>query len=409
MKIIYFALLLFISSFCLGQNQEFTIHSNGLIYDSITMNKLSYIVDSLNVSFGKCEMNTVYKSKSQNIGHIIRLENGLKKRAMKDMDNAISFKDFIKKYPNATVKKDELIIKNYYTNYKKEQLIEFSQVNVINKRYNYSVEKPVNWEQNGKDYSKTWVYEESHNSITAIYFPSNFTSTTLKEKYARMVGYADCLIDTTVSKFKEDAKRGWVALPENWRDLNIIEKDSILDTYRSTKVIGSCSQDESPRRQALEMALLSAETVNWEIFLKSHLDIMNDRFQSVAYSNAMEGYRETYINELEMLNIEVFNLILGISLRVENPAENHYHSSIYRVGRALSETKNKEEIEKILLKMIADNELDYYNRVLTYYLFLNYNANLKNEESRNENIEKLNKAVESLPEFLKNKIKSKDD
>jgi len=37
--------------------------------------------------------------------------------------------------------------------------------------------------------------------------------------------------------------------------------------------------DESPRTHARAIALLAAETNNWDILLRAHIDIMNDRFE----------------------------------------------------------------------------------------------------------------------------------
>ncbi|MBK7243510.1 MAG: hypothetical protein IPH98_06560 [Saprospiraceae bacterium] len=72
---------------------------------------------------------------------------------------------------------------------------------------------------------------------------------------------------------------------------------------------------------------------------------MNDRFDRKSDGSYAWGQRNTYIKELEELNINVPDLILGILFRIENPASNHYFGSIGRVGRALSETKNRNEIE----------------------------------------------------------------
>ena len=125
---------------------------------------------------------------------------------------------------------------------------------------------------------------------------------------------------------------------------------------------------------AVNIAQLAAETTNWEVFLKAHLDIMNDRFERMSDGNYAWGRRKTYLKELEELNINTLNLLIGISLRTENNATNHYYGSISRVGRAFSDSKNKEEIENEILSMIKDPELDNYNRIISYYLFLNYNS-----------------------------------
>jgi hypothetical protein len=117
--------------------------------------------------------------------------------------------------------------------------------------------------------------------------------------------------------------------------------------------------------------------------------------------------RNTYIKELEELNINVIDLILGISFRIENPVSNHYYGSIGRVGRALSETKNRNEIEQAMLSIISDSELDYYNRLLFYFLFKNYNYYIKDETIKKESNEKLAKAVATLPDYFSNQLANK--
>jgi len=195
-------------------------------------------------------------------------------------------------------------------------------------------------------------------------------------------------------------KAGWVDLPENWVSLSDKKKAKLLDEMRSTKVIGGCSQDSRPREHAINIALLSAETYNWEVFLKAHLDIMNDRFDRMSDGNYAWEQRNTYIKELEELNINVTDLILGITFRIENPASNHYFGSIGRVGRALSETNNRNEIESTMLSLVSDNELDIYNRLLFYFLFRNYNFNLKDEGIQTENNLKLAAAIKTFPNFI---------
>ncbi|HEY0261567.1 MAG TPA: hypothetical protein VGB95_00970, partial [Chitinophagales bacterium] len=177
-----------------------------------------------------------------------------------------------------------------------------------------------------------------------------------------------------------------------------------LELKRNRRVVGGCSMDRSPRIHAFNIALLAAETINWEIFLRAHLDIMNDKFQRASDGSYAWGARETYIKELEVLDINVLDLLLGISLRIENSSKNHYFGSIGRTGRALSETNNASEIEAKMLQMISDNKLDDYNRLLIYYLFLNYNYHLEDKEKQSVNKDKLKTAVKTLPEYLATKF-----
>jgi hypothetical protein len=174
----------------------------------------------------------------------------------------------------------------------------------------------------------------------------------------------------------------------------------MLELKRRRQVVGSCSMDNSPREHALEIAKLSAETAKWEIFLRSHLDVLNDRFSRVSDgSYAWEG-RATYFAELEALDIEALALLLGITLRAENSANGHYYGSVDRVGKALAETSDNEVVEIKLLKMIADKKLDTYNRILLYFTFLHYNHRLKNVERKAQNKEKLKATLEKLAEPL---------
>jgi hypothetical protein len=181
-------------------------------------------------------------------------------------------------------------------------------------------------------------------------------------------------------------------------------KKTELELKRNRIVVGGCSQDDSPIEHGLNIAKLAAETINWEIFLRSHLDIMNDRFERVSDGNYAWDQRKTYIKELEVLDINVLDLLLGISLRMENPSENHYYGAIGRLGMALSESKKASEIEAIMLKMVSDKQLDDFNRILIYNLFLSYNYNLDDKQKQIVNNKRLMTSVKNLPKYLATKI-----
>jgi len=55
-------------------------------------------------------------------------------------------------------------------------------------------------------------------------------------------------------------------------------------------------------------------------------------------------------------------------------------------------------------RMISDRQLDDYNRVLMYYLFLNFNINLYGENKQRENKTRLRNAMTKLPAYLTAKI-----
>lgn len=401
--------IILLSGKSFGQT-EFETYKNGLIYSEGTMGKLGHIVDSLNLKYKTCDFNKVFYSKSQTIGHIVHLDSVNVIEAKRDMDNNISFDAFVKKYPKATIDTNALLVKYKYKNYDDKEVVEYSEVS-LNNYYNDEIVKDNNNNLYEKNVANTWVYRYyekssySEASISAFYFPENFKSIPINLKYGRKIGYSDCLIDTTSTKFLKEIDEGWVDLPKGWQNLSLQKKEKLLTQMRSTRVVGGCSMDSRPREHAMHIALLSAETINWEIFLRAHLDIMNDRFERMTDGSYAFAQRKTYIKELEELDINVTDLLIGISLRTENPVTNHYYGSIGRLGRAISESKNKTEFETLILSMIEDDELDDYNRVLAYFLFISYNNYIEDKTEQSNNIEKLKISISKLPAYLKKKIK----
>lgn len=185
-------------------------------------------------------------------------------------------------------------------------------------------------------------------------------------------------------------------------------KEFALEMMRNRKVFGRCSMDDEPRIHALNIAQLSAETAKWEIFLRAHLDLMNDNFERMSDGSYAFERRSTYIRELEVLDINVLDLLLGISLRIENTSEGHYLGNIARLGRSLSETEHPAVAEEKMLQMIQDQKLDDYNRMVIYYLFLNYNHHLREENRKSQNTIRLSTAIGTLPTYLSAKLTAKN-
>lgn len=180
-----------------------------------------------------------------------------------------------------------------------------------------------------------------------------------------------------------------------------LSKELALRLKRSRRVVGFCSMDQSPRYHAMNICRLAAETTKWDIFLRSHLDIMNDRFERQSDGSYAWAGRKTYLKELESLDIPAVDLLIGTSLRVSNVSDNHYTSSIGRTGRALADASDKDVLEARLVAMISDEDLDLYNRLLMAYLFSHYVHNLDDETRQKIGVEKLKAAVGTLPGYAK--------
>ncbi len=158
------------------------------------------------------------------------------------------------------------------------------------------------------------------------------------------------------------------------------QKTAALRLKRARRPVGQCSQDDRPRQHAVDIAKLAAETVSWEVFLRAHLDVMNDRVARVSDGSYAWGRRQTYLREIEELGVDVPQLIMGISLLLENPSDNHYQGSIPRLGRALAEAQTRPAVEAMLARAVADSDLDVANRVHFFWLFRNYLHYVPKEE-----------------------------
>ena len=405
-----FLFLFRLSTFCA---QEFPVYDNGFIYSESAMGKLKHIVDSLSIKYKSCDLNRKFYSKKQCLAHIVKLDTGDVSQAARQLEKNPSFEDFVFAHPLAKVTRDALIVKYHYTDYHKREVVEFSEIDF--QGYGEEFTRDAKEMPNSRKLKGTWLVElsektkYSHASLSAIFFPDEFTLIPLKEEYCRQIGYADCLIDTTTEKFLQNAKEGDAELPANWQKMSDKEKQKLLTKMRSTHVVGYCSMDSRPREHAVNIALLSAETTNWEIFLRSHLDIMNDRFDRRSDGSYAQGRRQTYIRELEELNINLNDLIFGITLRMENPGPHHYYGSINRLGRALAESKERKKFETRILQMIEDPGLDNFNRALAFFLFRNYIYNLQDKSEQEVALQTLKLSVAKMPDYMRNKISFEEE
>jgi hypothetical protein len=174
----------------------------------------------------------------------------------------------------------------------------------------------------------------------------------------------------------------------------------VLELKRSYRVHGFCSRDSGPRDHAMSICMLAAKTHQWDIFLRAHLDILNDNFLRAMDGAYAWRTRGTYIGELEALDINTVDLLVGTVLTSSNVHNNHYSASRSRVGRAMAESKYRPELESLLLRMIQDKQLDLFNRMEMAFTFLSYNRNLTDRDAYFANLEKVKSAIKTLPRSL---------
>ncbi|MCF8332047.1 MAG: hypothetical protein K9H84_06310 [Bacteroidales bacterium] len=488
-KIITVVIIFLFTILATGQNTEFKLNENGLLYSKQDLELLRSKADSLNQAFRELDHSPVYYSKYQAIGHYIDYSGDHVKAAKADLENNIGYDEFLANYPNTTVDDSLVIVKFRFKNYKDEEVIEYSSIRLGNDN-EHSIKIEDNPDIYNKKVKNSWIIdywegsEYSAESVSAFYFPAEFKKQKLPEDYNRMVGYSEFMIDTSTHLFLVDERasryqhddttttdsvqlfldfiHAKTSKPDHddyeeyeeyreewskWDSLRFIfidqelagkeefvnmlsdayhyainhhassdeleeyvaqylSKEKALSLKRHRNVVGQCSMDQSPRYHALNISRLAAETGHWNVFIRAHMNIMNDRFSRMSDGSYAWGSRQTYLKELEEINIRTPELFMGIALRIEDPASNHYYGNIGRLGRAMAESEYTSEFEDIMIQMIKDDQLDDFNRIITYYLFLNYNGHLNNKTLEAKNEDKLNKAIEHLPGYILNRIKS---
>jgi hypothetical protein len=184
--------------------------------------------------------------------------------------------------------------------------------------------------------------------------------------------------------------------------------DKALLMKRCYRVMGTCSQDSRPREHARDIAVLAAQAHSWDIFLRAHLDIMNDRFARASDGSYAWGARKTYLKELEELNLNIVDLMLGLTLRAENVADNHYYGTIWRLGWALTESKEKNNFEEKAITMMKDETLDEFNRGLIFLLYTTYINHLDEAEAVLKT-KTLKETAASFPLFIQSSIQKMNE
>ena len=185
---------------------------------------------------------------------------------------------------------------------------------------------------------------------------------------------------------------------------NFISGQKALEMKRHRRVVGQCSQDQSPRLHARNIAVLAAETNSWNIFLRAHMDIMNDRFERMSDGSYAYGGRKTYLKELEALNLNIVDLMIGLSLRAGNLAAHHYNGTVWRLGWALSESKDADLFETKAMQMMKDDRLDDFNRGLIFLLYKTYMYSVPDIKVTNEKVNLLKKDARAFPDFISTAI-----
>ena len=114
----------------------------------------------------------------------------------------------------------------------------------------------------------------------------------------------------------------------------LISKKRALKLMRQNRQVGTCSFDNGPIIQQKRIASLASKTKNWDVFIKSLLNVMNDNVSRNANNNIASNFRKTYIEELAKLDLDIDKILLGSNVRIEDATRNHYFSDGSKIAKA---------------------------------------------------------------------------
>ncbi len=144
----------------------------------------------------------------------------------------------------------------------------------------------------------------------------------------------------------------------------------ILSFHRNHPITGSCSMDERPILQLEKIAKSAALNMDWDLFIKAHLDLINNRFSAFAYSSYGVANREAPAKSLESI-FDPTALFLGTILQYHQSYPKQYISNRFQIAKSLLLLSHREQAIEWLIDMSTSSGLDLYNRLCIFDM-LNY-------------------------------------
>ncbi|RYY98026.1 MAG: hypothetical protein EOO11_09240 [Chitinophagaceae bacterium] len=144
----------------------------------------------------------------------------------------------------------------------------------------------------------------------------------------------------------------------------LVSPVAALELKRRCVLKGSCSRSQGPRAHVYAIAQLAGRASRLPVFLRAHLELLNDHFFRESDNSIAFEERGTYEGELDRQGIRSIDLLLGTLLRTEDPGAHRVQGNGYRIGEVLAYMPGEPFWTGRLAEMWGDPELDEYNRVL---------------------------------------------
>jgi hypothetical protein len=210
------------AAFTQHQRPEYSRYTNGLLYEDTMLTRLKRIADDRHTQYRKSTQS--YYSVPQVIGQVVTYRSDNVKEAITDMHNNISLEDFVKKYPQTTIRDSNVLIVLLNWEYEGKKELRYTLYPDSTMEHNFKYiglnadsAEVIHKSSRGGIRCRTgnWVYEyweagkDHGESLSAYYLNTPLKRVALPERYSAWVRYADCLIDTTTGIFFPTAKDGF--------------------------------------------------------------------------------------------------------------------------------------------------------------------------------------------------------
>jgi hypothetical protein len=200
-KLLYFLFLL-IPILAFAQPVQKPKRVFELAYDTADLLSIIPYVDTLNQQFLKRHSTGSYKSVQQTTGTYISIDFTECEDPAADLLLNMPLKLFLKKYPQAEIKRDILITREAEDSYCDERQIRYTYMNPNNNNYNYHIDVNdsdiSNLKYKGKVVFQKYKYAQN---IEAFYFYEDFKATPIPYQYANYIDYSNTIFDSSVKVY----------------------------------------------------------------------------------------------------------------------------------------------------------------------------------------------------------------
>lgn len=177
-----------------------------------------------------------------------------------------------------------------------------------------------------------------------------------------------------------------------------------LELKRKRVTMGTCGGSVGVQVfHKQQIAQLAAEVGDLDLFIRAHFELLMADCWRLAYSYTFRDYRGAYVDELEILGIDVVDLLIATCLEARDLPENHLFTTPDIAARALVDVRDSEKTENRLVELIQDPYIDLPNRIVVADILWHYCYFAKDAEIKERAKSKLLIAVEHLPMYIQKK------